>query len=186
MAACPTAPAAPDTMTHSLFLSCPRVNSVENAATNGTLTTAACSAERFLGRCAAASLGTARYSACVPSRLMPRSPPVPQTSVPTRLAGLSAIRPAKSRPTIRGRTAPGNLPWKLRRSLRLMPAASISTSTFPGFDCGFRNFANLQPVDWSVLARYILLSRAHLLGDLTAAALIFTGVRNVRTILFLF
>src|SRR3954463_5757468 len=91
----------------------------------------ACSIERFAGFALRAARGSLSRSACEPLREMPMSPPEPQTSRPFHSGGPSITTPAKSRPGVRGQTAPGMRPIIALASLGLMPAARISTTTSP-------------------------------------------------------
>ena len=126
--ALPTAPAAPDTITHSPGSRRAR-SSADQAVTKGTPTAAASSADKVCGRRVTAAAGTLMNSAWLPSRVKPMSPPEPQTGRPIMSACPSDTVPAKSRPTMRGSVVAGNLPFTFPTSLGLIPAASIRTRT---------------------------------------------------------
>ena len=71
----------------------------------GTPMPAASGMEMPAGFVRQASASTTRCVACVPSRRMPRSPEVPNTSRPMSSRGPSITVPAKSRPGVRGNSA---------------------------------------------------------------------------------
>src|SRR5271166_767895 len=83
-----------------------------------------------------ASTGTARYSACEPSRRKPRSPPVPKTGRPIHSDGPCSTTPAKSRPGVRGTVVSSILPRTFFTSLGLIAAAWTLTRTSPARGTG--------------------------------------------------
>ncbi len=131
-AALPTAPVAPETRTVSPPASWPAVMRALYAVTNATPTAAASSNESPSGFRANPSSGTVTYCACVPFRVKPRSPPVPNTSTPRSSGGPATIVPAKSRPTIRGSVVCAFIaPCTFFASLGLIAAARTRTMTSP-------------------------------------------------------
>jgi hypothetical protein len=129
---------------------CPRLTTVKKAATKETPKLTAFSVARFLGQRVTPS-SRLQHTPWVPSRLPPRSPPVPHTSAPTNSSRPLTIRPAKSRPRILGSSALGSRPSALAMSLGLIPAASACTSTSRRLACGSRRSVTSKP-QWARVA----------------------------------
>ncbi len=82
-----------------------------------------------------------------PLRVRLISPPVPQTSRPTRSAGPHTITPAKSRPGMRGKIVPCIFPATFFTSLGLIAAPFTATSTSSPRGSGVGTSSNFNCVD---------------------------------------